>query len=306
MIFLNSAPSVTNKRRVEFPGETAISIHPSMASARIFSTLQRRYQSALKEHPIMTNIAQSFCLWTIGDALSQTFESVSRLSTANKPHLIQNASAVSDSTVESAREFSGFESSNVFRKISGISSFFKECLNAFDTTRCASAGLYGGLFLGTVGHQWYKGLDLFVSKVLRPTTTPSLIFAKVFLDTIIFGPIHVSAFFSWMELSKGNTTSEIKEKLSKDFLPTLVADSAYWIPVQILNFKFVPVPLQLTVVNVACIFECAGLSFLSKFGWGGHDSVESESRLGNLVEPETLFPHGSSSLVPAESHRGTL
>ncbi len=257
----------------------------------------------------MTNIAQSFCLWTIGDAMSQTFESVSRAAAAKQSPLTQEA-AVSDSTLVNARKMNGLEPSNVFRHFDRASSLFKECYNGFDTTRCASAGLYGGLFLGTVGHQWYKGLDLFVSKVLRPTTTPTLIFAKVFLDTVIFGPIHVSAFFSWMEFSKGSTPSEMKDKLSKDFLPTLVADSAYWIPVQILNFKFVPVPLQLTVVNVACIFECAGLSFLSKFGWGGHDSVESESKLGNLLEPETLFPLGGPSLASSESQhqgvRGTL
>jgi hypothetical protein len=256
--------------------------------------MHRRYQSSLSENPVMTNIAQSFCLWTIGDALSQTFEKVSG---AAKIESEQNASfsSISQDVAHSPQnEIQENVATSFNQKYKLI------CLdysNSFDTSRCAAAGLYGGLVLGTVGHQWYKGLDWFVSKVVCPKTTSALIFSKVFLDTFVFGPIHISAFFSWMEISKGRKADEIQKKLVEDFAPTFVADSAFWIPVQILNFKFVPVPLQLTIVNVACIFECAGLSFLSKFGWG-HSNKEA---VVVVVEPEALFQQTCSNLVARQS-----
>ncbi len=150
-----------------------------------------------------------------------------------------------------------------------LSEYFSNQMYQFDLSRCIISGMYGGLFLGPVGNLWYKGLDFSVSKVLNPKTLPFLfLLAKVFLDIFVFGPVHVTVYFTWMKIAKGASLDEVKAKLIEDFLPTFIADSAYWIPIQILNFRFVPVPLQLTVVNVACIFECAGLSFLSQVGWG--------------------------------------
>ena len=223
--------------------------------------------------------------------MAQSFEALSHVS--NKT----NHQALSDTNTGGDRE----SSNTIVEYSSNARSGDKTCLHHFDTTRCAAAGMYGGLFLGTVGHQWYKGLDWFVSKVICPRTTSSLILSKVLLDTFVFGPIHITAFFSWMELSKSRTFNEIQTKLSKDFAPTFIADSAYWIPVQILNFKFVPVPLQLTVVNVACIFECAGLSFLSKFGWGGHAIEETAEAKIALVETDVLFERSCRSLVARQS-----
>ena len=245
----------------------------------------------------MTNIAQSFCLWTLGDALSQTLE---RLSGAAKIESQQTVMVAS--TSDGTRESQVSNERSVRRIFDEKLESYFDFVHNFDSTRCAAAGLYGGIFLGTVGHQWYKGLDWFVSKVVCPKTTSALIFSKVFLDTFVFGPVHISAFFSWMEISKGRKAEDVQKKLVNDFVPTFVADSAYWIPVQILNFKFVPVPLQLTVVNVACIFECAGLSFLSKFGWGGHSNpADEQAPAVVLLEPETLFQRSCPNLVARQS-----
>ena len=122
--------------------------------------------------------------------------------------------------------------------------------------------------MGPVGNIWYHYLDHFVAKMLNPKTFPFMfLLAKVLLDICLFGPIHVTVYFTWMKIGEGASLDDARNKIIEDFLPTFIADSAYWIPIQILNFRFVPVPLQLTVVNVACVFECAGLSFLSHVGW---------------------------------------
>ena len=231
--------------------------------------MRSRYQSLLRDHPLLTNIAQSFFLWTLGNAISQVYEGV----TAKE---LSESALLGDELIiaRTAESPHNLTLSDLRRSIYGmeldvISSYLHVQLQKFDFSRCFASGLYGGLFLGPVGNIWYKGLDHSVARCLNPKTLPFLfLLVKVILDICIFGPVHVSVYFTWMKICEGASLDEAKNKLVADFLPTFIADSAYWIPIQILNFRFVPVPLQLTIVNVACIFECAGLSFLSHVGWG--------------------------------------
>jgi hypothetical protein len=213
-------------------------------------------------------MVQSFLLWTLGNALSQIYESYTSLASVAmaQPELLGEIE-IMDSN-ENLQNSSLIDVRRGMYKMGVLSEYLSSQLHQFDFSRSITSGLYGGLFLGPVGNLWYKGLDFSVAKMLNPKTLPFLfLLAKVILDICIFGPVHVTVYFTWMKIAKGASLDEVKSKLIDDFLPTLIADSVYWIPIQILNFRFVPVPLQLTVVNVACIFECAGLSFLSQVGW---------------------------------------
>jgi hypothetical protein len=230
-----------------------------------------RYQAWLRDYPVLTNMVQSFLLWTLGNALSQIYESYTSLASASltqsevldQMEILDSKENLQNSSLVDMRR-------GIYKMELGVlSAYLSNQLYRFDFSRSITSGLYGGLFLGPVGNLWYKGLDFSVTKMLNPKTLPFLfLLTKVLLDICIFGPVHVTVYFTWMKIAKGATLDEVKSKLIEDFLPTLIADSVYWIPIQILNFRFVPVPLQLTVVNVACIFECAGLSFLSQVGWG--------------------------------------
>jgi len=213
-------------------------------------------------------MVQSFLLWTLGNALSQIYESYTSLASVAmaQPELLGEMEILDSN--ENLQNSSLIDVRRGIYKMGVLSAYLSSQLHQFDFSRSITSGLYGGLFLGPVGNLWYKGLDFSVSKMLNPKTLPFLfLLAKVILDICIFGPVHVTVYFTWMKVAKGASLDEVKSKLIDDFLPTLIADSVYWIPIQILNFRFVPVPLQLTVVNVACIFECAGLSFLSQVGW---------------------------------------
>lgn len=111
----------------------------------------------------------------------------------------------------------------------------------------------------------YEGLDRFVR--LRLQLQPkSLRFvgAKVATDALVFGPLDLVVFFTYMGLSSGKSVSQVKEDVKRDFIPAFVLGGGVWPIVQVANFKFVPVRYQLLYVNIFCLLDSAFLSWLEQ------------------------------------------
>jgi protein Mpv17 len=86
---------------------------------------------------------------------------------------------------------------------------------------------------------------------------------KVAADTCILGPLNILGFFMVLTLNSGEgergvkKKRDFKDKVQKDFVSTYLTESAAWVPLQSLNFKFVPVQYHLLVVNLATIVDSA-------------------------------------------------
>lgn len=57
---------------------------------------------------------------------------------------------------------------------------------------------------GPFGNWWYKSLDATAARYFRPGAA-SFIAAKVLADTVVFGPLHIAAFFTYMTLYEGGS-----------------------------------------------------------------------------------------------------
>lgn len=90
---------------------------------------------------------------------------------------------------------------------------------------------------------------------------------KVAADTVIFGPIHVAAFFTVITLAEGGTMKDVQKKMKTDFVPALTAEVFFWPAIQALNFAKVPLDYQLLVVNA---FTVVDATFMS---WVQHNSL---------------------------------
>ncbi|WZZ71245.1 hypothetical protein YC2023_082615 [Brassica napus] len=131
--------------------------------------------------------------------------------------------------------------------------------------RVAITSMFGLGFVGPVGHFWYEGLDKFIKLKLRyvPKST-RFVAAKVAMDGLIFGPIDLLVFFTYMGYATGKNTSEVKEGLKRDFLPALALEGGAWPLLQIANFRYVPVQYQLLYVNIFCLIDSAFLSWVDQ------------------------------------------
>ncbi|KAF6161418.1 hypothetical protein GIB67_009297 [Kingdonia uniflora] len=80
-------------------------------------------------------------------------------------------------------------------------------------------------FVGPVGHFWYEYLDRFMKVRLQlPPKSIRFVAAEVALDGIIFGPLDLCVFFTYMGLTSAKSIPQVKEDLKRDFLPTLVLE----------------------------------------------------------------------------------
>lgn len=189
--------------------------------------LWKWYQNCLSVHPLKTQIVSSGVLWGVGDIAAQYITHCN----AHK-HL---------QLLDADRSFT------------------------INWRRTAMTSIFGLGFVGPVGHFWYEGLDKFIRlKLLLEPKTVRFVGAKVAADGIIFGPLDLLAFFSYMGFANGKNITEVKEDLKRDFLPALVLEGGAWPIVQVANFRYVPVRYQLLYVNIFCLLDSAFLSWVEQ------------------------------------------
>ncbi|KAG5030173.1 hypothetical protein AAZX31_05G215700 [Glycine max] len=124
--------------------------------------------------------------------------------------------------------------------------------------------MFGFGFVGSVGHFWYEGLDKFIRFKLQlmPKSVRS-VGTKVAMDGIIFGPLHLFVFFTYMGLCAGKNLPQVKEDLKRNYVPALILEGGVWPVVQVFNFWYVPVKYQLLYVNFY-LLDRAFLSWLEQ------------------------------------------
>lgn len=111
----------------------------------------------------------------------------------------------------------------------------------------------------------YEGLDRLIRHRLQlQPKSFRFVAAKVAIDGIIFGPLDLLVFFSYMGFSTGKSVAQVKEDVKRDFLPALILEGGIWPIVQVVNFRFIPVRYQLLYVNFFCLLDSSFLSWVEQ------------------------------------------
>lgn len=85
---------------------------------------------------------------------------------------------------------------------------------------------------------------------------------KLAADCFLFDPAYLALFFTTTNAMEGRRPGEIAKKLQSDLLPTYLVDIAVWLPIQTINFRWVPVVYQALFVQSCNIGWNAYLSFV--------------------------------------------
>ena len=127
--------------------------------------------------------------------------------------------------------------------------------------RTGRMALYGGFVFGPAATTWFSFLARNINFPGRPNLT---IAARVLPDQTIFASTNLFCFLSSMAIMEG---SDPKEKLEGAYWEALKKNWMLWPAVQAVNFRFVPVPGQVLVVNVVSLGE-SSCGFLGADGYG--------------------------------------
>nr|GMD86660.1 PXMP2/4 family protein 2 isoform X2 [Ipomoea batatas] len=188
---------------------------------------KRSLENCMAERPLETQVISSGILWAIADVVAQSIS----ISTAKKRLLISGSN--------------------------------KEL--TMDRKRVGITCMYGIGFFGPLGHFWYKGLDQFIKLRFRlQPNSLQFLATKVAVDILVFGPLNLLLFFTYMGFSMGKSASQVKETIKRDFLPALALEGSVWPLAQAVNFRYVPVQYQLLYVNVFSLLDSAFLSWLEQ------------------------------------------
>ena len=135
-----------------------------------------------------------------------------------------------------------------------------------DWKRVVVTSGYGAVFNGILGHLWYENLDFAVRRFFTAGTR-KFVASKVLADSVVFGPVHIIAFFTFVSLAEGGSMEDALEKIKADFVPTFGVELGVWPIVQTVNFWKVPLQYQLLVVNGVTVLDAAFMS------WVQHNDV---------------------------------
>lgn len=135
-----------------------------------------------------------------------------------------------------------------------------------DWRRVAITSMFGFAFVGPVGHYWYEYLDRAMRRLKLQPKSLKFVTAKVVTDGLIFGPLDLLIFFSYIGFASGRSVEQVKEDVKRDFLPALIVGGTVWPAVQVANFRYVPVRYQLLYVNFFCLLDSSFLSWIEQQG----------------------------------------
>jgi hypothetical protein len=112
----------------------------------------------------------------------------------------------------------------------------------FDFERLTRFMAYGFL-MAPVQHKWFG----FLSATFPITKTAAMVPAlkRVAFDQFLFAPAGLAAFFTFMTVAEGGGKRAVTRKFQDVYVPALKANFMVWPCVQILNFRVMPIQLQI-------------------------------------------------------------
>lgn len=108
-------------------------------------------------------------------------------------------------------------------------------LEFFSIISILVAAAVTGTAMGVEAHVWYAFLDRIIAQ-------PSWrnVFKKVLLDQSVAAPIYTITYIIGTSILEGRTSvRDVRSDTKKNFLPLYVADCLVFIPVQMINFKYI-------------------------------------------------------------------
>ena len=148
---------------------------------------------------------------------------------------------------------------------------------SFQVNRFAGVATHGAIMGGVGSYFWYNALEKFTATTLKLASgSARFVFAKISLEIIIWHQISLAVYWFIVGTFEGHSVEKIMKELRTDYLPTLFADVSMWTPIDILNFKFVPLQLQVLFINLGSLVEAVALSYIHKHGFGGAEGGSSK------------------------------
>lgn len=210
--------------------------------------LAAKFNSYYAEKPVLTTMVTNAVLGGIADTVAQSITALrSRAKFGRRGR-------------DSGKDFISIEIDDLDKEKPppvGELGYYKTRPAPFDFERLTRFMAYG-FFMAPLQFQWFGFLSRAFPITKTHATLPAL--KRVAMDQLIFAPLGLVCFFTFMTVAEGGGRRAISRKFQDVYIPTLKANFLLWPMVQILNFRMMPIQFQIPFVSSVGIAWTAYLS----------------------------------------------
>jgi len=116
--------------------------------------------------------------------------------------------------------------------------------SAFDVKRFLTLSAFGFLYHGPSGHYFYNWLDKQIEG-----KSGKVVALKVMIDQLIWCPLFMTVFFTYLGLVNGDSLATISAKIKNDLFTAVQGSWKVWPFVHTINFRFISTKHRLVFIN---------------------------------------------------------
>jgi len=207
-----------------------------------------KFNSYYAQKPVLTTMITNAVLGGIADTVAQSITAF-RTRRAMLPTTDDSRSISSGVELEDLNEKPARLSPTLSPRTTGPQPFDFERLTRF---------MSYGFIMAPLQFVWFGRLTKWFPIGPKNGNTQAL--KRVAMDQLIFAPLGLSCFFTFMTVAEGGGRKEVATKFRDIYLPTLRANYILWPAVQIINFRLMPLQFQIPFVSTIGIAWTAYLS----------------------------------------------
>jgi Mpv17 / PMP22 family len=207
-----------------------------------------KFKSYYATKPILTTMITNAVLGGIADTVAQTLTAI-RTRAKALPTPNAGARSILSETI--------LEMDDLNEKPKTVLPLSRSPPPPFDFERLTRFMAYGFL-MAPVQFHWFAALSRWFPITKERGMMPAL--QRVAMDQLIFAPIGLGCFFTFMTVAEGGGRRAVTKKFQDVYVPALRANYFLWPAVQMLNFRVIPVQFQIPFVSTVGIAWTAYLS----------------------------------------------
>jgi len=196
------------------------------------------------DHPLMSNAVLYGGLYTLAEVCQQKLRAKKAISTVA---VSGTAGAIGPTPTRDLHEIS-----NSAKSLTASPSHHR-----LDMSSVKRYAIMGTFVIPPILTKWYHWLDN-----RFPSTSKRTVLKKLILDQFLLTPWLLAMFFIGMAFLEGGKGKALLTELKQKFSMTFSLDCCYWLPIQALNFLFVPPMFRVVYIGVTTFIWMNILCFI--------------------------------------------
>jgi hypothetical protein len=131
----------------------------------------------------------------------------------------------------------------------------------YSLKRSIAQGLFSSVYASQLYVPWVRFLDTRFGSAMTLRSA----FLKMGCDNLVLCPlVGLPLYYAWTSAAAGHSTQQAEDRVRTGYWNTLVGSWCIWVPIQLTNYRLVPLPFRVVFMYVGEIAWAVMASFVSR------------------------------------------